>query len=158
MSNIVIPVAGFGSYPDGRLRAGPFPLRDVGALNRKLEAYGIRPAAPGDTGFVSQTAEGVTISAAGAGVRGYFLDNEELEADRGDLDAFLLDVLNQGCAIHIDGHWSPDPERTIISSATALHLGDRISWSERRDIHHSDGSILQILPRPGEAPCLSLVI
>ena len=154
MSNIVVPIAGFGKYPDGRLRAGPFPIRDIGVLDRMLAGYAIYPAAPGDTGFVSLTADGVMISAAGEGVRGYFLGKDGLEADRSDLDEFLMAVLPPGASVQIGGHWSPDPDCTIVSNARALRLEDWVDWSERRDIHHRDGRVTQILPRAGERPRL----
>lgn len=157
MSNIVVPIAGFGKYPDGRLRAGPFPFRDVGALDRMLARFGIYPASPGDTGFVSLTADGIMVSAAGEGVRGYFIGEDGLEADRSDLDDFLMAALPVGASVQIGGHWSPDPDRTIISNATALRLEDWIDWSERRDIHHRDGCVTPILPPPGERPRLTLV-
>lgn len=157
MSKIVIPVAGFRAYPDGRLRAGPFALDDVGALNRLLEAHGVRPGARGDTGFVSQTAEGIMISAAGAGVKGYFLDESENEVERSVLDAFLLEALPRAGVCNISGHWSPDPDRSIHSQATAFCIGDRIEWLERRDIHHRDGTVTPILPRAGETPKLRII-
>lgn len=157
MSRIVVPVAGFRAYPDGRLRAGPFNLHDVGALNRFLEDYGVRPGARGDTGFVSQTSDGIMISASGSGVKGYFLDETGVEIERGMLDAFLLEALPENGACHIAGHWSPDVDRSIHSQATAFRFGKRIEWLERRDIHHRDGTVTPILPRAGEAPRLRII-
>lgn len=157
MSKIVIPVAGFRAYPDGRLRAGPFNLHDVGALNQLLEYYGVRPGTPGDTGFVSQTADGIMISASGSGVKGYFLNEDGTEIDRDALDAFLLGALPDGGACNIAGHWSPDPDRSIHSQATAFRFGMRIDWLTQRNIHHRDGTVTPILPRAGEAPKLRII-
>jgi len=135
------PVPGFGSYPDGRLRAGPFSASHVGELHRWMDRYGIAPGAKGDQGMVSQTPQGIMISASGPGVHGYFLDRDGLEASQDDTDRFLLAVIKAGSACTISGHWCPDETRMIVSNATALNAGGEIQWTNSRMIIHADGHV-----------------
>lgn len=139
MSLIIRPVFGFGSYPDGRLRAGPFNFRQPGELNLALDRFDLRPGGPGDVGMVSMRNDGIYLSAQGAGVRGYLLDLEEMEAPSSDLDAFMLVAADPGVACRVSGHWSPGPDMDIISDAVAIHDGRRVSWTASRRIERSDG-------------------
>ncbi|WP_027234124.1 hypothetical protein [Leisingera caerulea] len=132
-------VPGFGTYPDGRLRAGPFNADGVGMLYLAMDKWGIRPGAEGSQGIVSQTPEGIMLSAQGEGVTGYLLDAEGLESSRSDLDGFILETVRPGAACRINGHWCPDPDRMIVSEATAVHDGRYVTWVETRDILHRDG-------------------
>ena len=80
---ILQEVQNFDNYPDGRLRAGPFP----GApdqIARHLERHDLHIGALGEKGMCSRTIMGTMISAAGAGVNGYLLDGEGLEAASSD--------------------------------------------------------------------------
>lgn len=140
MTVLLFPVPNFGSYPDGRLRAGPFHLQSAPELQVLLDRHGLRPGSEGDTGYVSQMANGIHLSACGAGVTGYLLDQEGLEASRSDLDLFIMRAVTAGTPCQISGHWSADPARTIVSEATAVHDGCDVIWTERRIILHSDGS------------------
>lgn len=150
MGLVIRPVFGFGSFPDGRLRAGPFHLQNPTDLNVIMARHGIRPGGEGDVGVVSLMAGGIMLSAAGAGVRGYFLDSENLEIPGNDIDAFLLEAVRPGAACAISGHWSPDASRAIISDAVAVHDGRRVTWSKSRVIHHADGQ-QQVIARSAPA-------
>lgn len=150
MAMIIRPVFGFGSFPDGRLRAGPFHLQNPTDLHMALDRHDIHPGTEGDAGMVSLLAGGIMLSASGAGVRGYFLDKEGLEAPGNDLDRFILRTVRAGAACSIGGHWSPDAERAIISEALAIHDGERVTWTRSRVIHHADGRN-QIIERPAPA-------
>ena len=146
-------VPGFGSFPDGRLRAGPFAVDGVGMLYLAMEKWRIRPGGKGTQGIVSQTPEGIMLSAQGEAVTGYLLDEEDLEVSRSDLDRFLLETVRPGAACRISGHWCPDPERMIVSEATAVHDGRVVTWMESRDIVHADGRRQNISrSRPGSLP------
>lgn len=136
----LFPVPGFGSYPDGRLRAGPFHVRSAPELQRLLDRSGLRPGRTGDVGFVSQMATGIHLSASGPGVTGYLLDSDDLEAARSDLDMFIIHAVAPGVPCHVAGHWSPDPDCTIQSDATAIHDGTDVIWAERRMLMRADGS------------------
>lgn len=150
MSMIIRPVFGFGSFPDGRLRAGPFHFQNPSELHVALDRHGIHPGMEGDAGMVSLLAGGIMLSAAGAGVRGYFLDGEGLEAPGNDLDRFILATVRAGAACSIAGHWSPDAGRAIISEALAIHDGRHVTWTMSRVIHHADGRY-QVIARPAPA-------
>lgn len=149
MSVLIRPVFGFGSYPDGRLRAGPFNLRNPTDIHLALKRHMLRPGCEGDAGMVSAMSDGVYLSSSGAGVRGYFLDDEGLEAAASDLDSFVIESVHRGRACTLSGHWSPDPDRTIISEAVAVHDGALVSWIRSRIIRFRDGSQTVIeKPRP----------
>lgn len=139
MALIIRPVFGFGSFPDGRLRAGPFNLSGPGELNLAMERHGLRPGVEGDIGAASLMAGGIMLSASGAGVRGYFLAQDGYEIPLQELDAFILHTVAVGKACMISGHWSPDADRSIVSEAVAVHDGRRVTWSRSRIIHTASG-------------------
>lgn len=139
MSLVLRVTGGFGKYPDGRLRAGPFSYSEVGALHVAMKKWGIRPGGPGTTGYVSMAAGGVMLSAQGEGVSGYLVDSDDLEVTEDDLDGFILESVAPGVACRISGHWMPDPDRMIESEATAFHDGSEVTWISRREIIHADG-------------------
>lgn len=132
-------VPGFGTFPDGRLRAGPFDVEHVGALYMAMEKWGIRPGADGSQGMVSLTPEGIMLSAQGEGVTGYLVDDEGLEVTDTDLDRFIIETVRPGSACHITGHYCPSRDLMIASEATAVHDGSYVTWVQTRDMLHADG-------------------
>ena len=138
------PVRGFGQWPDGRLRAGPFVVEHVGALHRLMDLHGLRPGTSGDVAMVSQTVQGMMISAQGPGVHGYFLDHEAIEVGRSDMDEFILAAVPAGSVCEISGHWCPDETRMVTTTATAMHDGRWVDWTGHRQIIHADGRVQQI--------------
>lgn len=141
MALILRMVAGFGTFPDGRLRAGPFDVPGPGRLYQQMDRFGLRPGATGTVGMVSETAEGIMLSATGDGVFGYMLDTEALEASRTDLEEFLVATIRPGRRWSMAGHWCPDPDRMIRSEAIAWHDGVEVFWQESREILHRDGRL-----------------
>lgn len=141
MALILRMVPGFGTFPDGRLRAGPFDVAGPGCLYREMERFGLRPGVGGTVGMVSETAEGIMLSASGDGVFGYLLDSEALEASRTDLEEFLMATIRPGRRWSMTGHWCPDPDRMIRSEALAWHDGSEVFWQESREILHRDGRL-----------------
>lgn len=142
------PVPGFGTFPDGRLRAGPFAMDDVSKLRILLREFGVHPGFQDDKGLVSRTPAGLVLSASGPCVRGYFMDSDGIEVSSSDLDALLLDAVTPGTPFRTSGHWCPDRERMIVSEATAIHDGHSVDWSRSRMIHYADGTVQPI----GRAP------
>ena len=140
MGFVLHMVPGFGTFPDGRLRAGPFNrMEHVGSLYVAMEKWGIRPGAEGSQGIVSLTAGGIMLSAQGEGVSGYLVDEEGLEVSETDLDRFIMDTVQPGTACRFMGHWCPDRDRMIVSEATAIHDARYVTWMQTRDIVHADG-------------------
>lgn len=139
MGLVLQMVPGYGQFPDGRLRAGPFDVAHVGALYLAMERWGVRPGAEGSQGIVSITPEGIMLSAQGEGVSGYLVDEEGLEVTETDLDRFIMETVRPGAACRITGHWCPDRDRMIISEATAVHDRRQVTWVQSRDILYSDG-------------------
>ena len=157
MGSLLRMVPNFGAFPDGRLRAGPFSVQTVGELYQAMDRWGIRPGAAGTQGMVSETSEGIMLSASGDGVMGYLLDTEALEVSISDLDAFIIQTVKPGMACRIDGHWCPDADRMIRSEALAVHDGNEVRWFETRDIFHRDGTRVNLKQSKTEAYPLKAV-
>ncbi|MBT28115.1 MAG: hypothetical protein CMO01_00535 [Thalassobius sp.] len=144
---ILQEVQNFDNYPDGRLRAGPFP----GApdqIARHLERHDLHIGALGEKGMCSRTIMGTMISAAGAGVNGYLLDGEGLEAASSDIEAFLDAVIRIGTTVTIEGHHCPDDMRMVRSVLRAWRSGRELLISTERVLHTRDGGRVDLMRQP----------
>ncbi|MEP3667921.1 MAG: hypothetical protein ABJN42_14450 [Roseibium sp.] len=151
-------VSGFGTYPDGRLRAGPFCIstEELSSLMTDLRIF---PGENVPSGMISSIPSGLMMSAAGAGVTGYLVDDEGLEVSQTDLDQFVVKSTEQGALFRMSGHYCPEPKIMISSDAVAIHDGRHVSWHSIRRLRTPDGMERAIsASRPEIAPALAVAI
>lgn len=150
------PVPGFGTFPDGRLRAGPFIAESRG-LSAEMARQRIFPGHECGTGHVSIIPDGLMLSASGTGVTGYFVDRDGIEASRSDLDRFILATVAAGTLFRVSGHYCPDRDVMISSEAVARHDGRHVTWQVMRRLRGRDGRERVIMAsRPEMAAGLAL--
>ncbi|MFG6572333.1 hypothetical protein ACGYLO_12070 [Sulfitobacter sp. 1A13353] len=144
MVTILEEVSNFAQYPDGRLRVGPF-LTGPEEIARLLARYGLHLGASNERGVCSTTMLGVMISCAGEGVKGYFLDEEGLEAPSSDVEDFLIEAVGPGTNFIIEGHHCPDQQSMVRSSMNAWQSEGDLVVSTQRALFTRDGERVTML-------------
>jgi hypothetical protein len=130
----------FKGFPDGRLRAGPFPFESISEISQKMTEFGMFIGDDSQKGWVSWTARGMMISASGPSVRGYFLEKDGLEVEQDRLEAFLMSCLPLGSAVTVSGHYQECPDVMVCSKAVYHHLSNgKIAENSRRWVEHKSG-------------------
>jgi hypothetical protein len=147
----LVPVPDFSEIPDGRIRLGPVQ----GPISRVRTAflrYGVRlSSSPRNQVMVSRHAQGLILSCAGPGVRGYLLDGEGLEAASSDVDALLGGLIPDGAVCRVSGHYRSEETRMVESEALFWRVDNAVLSSERRDLLRGDGTRRLISARSAPA-------
>lgn len=148
----LVPVPAFTQIPDGRIRVGP--LRGpISRVRSSFMRYGLRlGTGPRDPVMVSRHTQGLVLSCAGAGVRGYMLDREDIEAPSSDVDALMRLLLPDGAVCRVSGHYRSEETRMIESEALFWRVGGEILSSERREMIGTDGVRRLISARSAGSP------
>lgn len=136
----LVPVPTFTQVSDGRIRIGPVmgPIHHVRASFIRL---GLRPSRnPSDKVMVSRHLQGLVLSCAGTGVRGYLVDRDGLEAPSSDIDELMHFLLPSGASCRLTGHYREEEAHMIESETLFWRSGGNILSSERRELVRVDGS------------------
>lgn len=148
----LVPVPAFTQIPDGRIRLGPV-LGPISHVRTSFSRFGLRMSArSSDKVMVSRHPQGLVLSCAGPGVRGYLLDREGLEAPSSDLDELMRRLLPSGASCRVTGHYREEEARMVETEALFWRADRRILSSERRDLIGMDGSRRLISARSAPAP------
>lgn len=148
----LVPVPAFTQIPDGRLRLGPV-LGPIGQLRTRFRRFGLRLSAdPRDRVMVSRHPQGLILSCAGPGVRGYLIDRDGLEAPSSDVDALMGLLLPNGAVCRVTGHYREEESRMVESEALFWRLDGRVLSSERRELIGTDGGRRLLSARTAPAP------
>ena len=148
----LVPVPAFTQIPDGRLRLGPV-LGPIGQLRTRFGRLGLRLSAdPRDRVMVSRHPQGLILSCAGPGVRGYLIDPDGLEAPSSDLDALMRLLLPEGAVCRVSGHYREEEERMVESEALFWRVDGAVISSERREAIGTDGTRRLISSRSAARP------
>lgn len=145
----LVPVPAFTQIPDGRIRLGPVS-GPISRVRTSFSRLGLRMSRrPSDKVMVSRHPQGLVLSCAGPGVRGYLIDGEGLEAPSSDLDELMARLLPAGATCRITGHYREE-EEWIVESET-LYWGScgQVLSSEKREILGRDGSRRLLSSRSG---------
>ncbi len=148
----LVPVPAFTQIPDGRLRLGPV-LGPIGQLRSRFRRFGLRLSAdPRDRVMVSRHPQGLILSCAGPGVRGYLIDPDGLEAPSSDLDALMGLLLPDGAVCRISGHYREEEDRMVESEALFWWVDGEVISSDRREAIRTDGTRRLISARSAARP------
>jgi len=148
----LVLVPAFTQIPDGRLRLGPV-TGPIGHVRTSFSRFGLRMSTrSSDKVMVSRHPQGLVLSCAGPGVRGYLVDREGLEAPSSDLDALMLRLLPRSVPCKMTGHCREEETAMVESEALYWRLDGRVMSSERRDLNGMDGSRRLISARSAPAP------
>ena len=148
----LVPVPAFTQIPDGRLRLGPV-RGPIGQLRARFCRFHLRLSAdPRDQVMVSRHPQGLILSCAGPGVRGYLIDRDGLEAPSSDLDALMGLLLPEGAVCRISGHYREEEDRMVESEALFWRVDGAVISSERRETIATDGSRRLICARSAARP------
>lgn len=132
MTNMILTeVNNFNRFPDGRLRAGPFP-QDRGRIEQILTRHNLQFGLNMSSGICSRTVNGIMISSSGPDVMGYMIGGDNIEVSSTDLEAFLMDVTDPGVSFTIEGHHCPDEDTMVTSSLSAWRSNGELMVSSRR--------------------------
>jgi len=136
----LVPVPAFSQIPDGRIRIGP--LRGpISRVRTSFMRYGLRLSTQSaDPVMVSRHMQGLILSCAGPGVRGYLLDADRIEAPSSDLDALMGLLLPEGAVCRISGHYREEEDRMVESEALFWRVDGEVISSERREAIRTDGT------------------
>jgi hypothetical protein len=148
----LVPVPAFTQIPDGRIRVGP--LRGpISRVRTGFTRYGIRLSLDGsDPVMVSRHAQGLVLSCAGPGVRGYLLDRDGLEAPSSDVDALMALLLPDRSTCRFTGHYRAEEDRMVESEALYWRVSGEVLSSERRELIGTDGTRRLLSARSAQAP------
>lgn len=148
----LVPVPAFTQIPDGRIRLGPI-LGPISHVRTSFAGFGLRLGTrTSGRVMVSRHAQGLILSCAGPGVRGYLVDREGLEAPSSDLDELMLRLLPDGATCKITGHYWEEETHMVESEALYWRAGRMVLSSERRDVIYQDGSRRLLSARSASAP------
>jgi len=150
----LVPVPAFSKIPDGRLRIGP--LRGpISRIRSSFMRSGLRLSAdPSDPVMVSRHMQGLVLSCAGSGVRGYMLDLDMIEAPSSDVDALMALLLPEGVVCRVTGHSRSQETFMIESEALFWRTEGLVLSSERRELIGTDGTRRLLSARSAAAPRL----
>jgi hypothetical protein len=148
----LVPVPAFTQIPDGRIRLGPVS-GPISRVRTSFSRLGLRMSRrPSDQVMVSRHPQGLVLSCAGPGVRGYLIDGEGLEAPSSDLDELMARLLPTGASCRITGHYREEEDRIVESEALYWRSGRRVLSTERRELLGRNGSRRLISARSAPAP------
>lgn len=147
----LVPVPAFTQIPDGRIRLGPV-RGPISHVRTSFSRYGLRLSRwASDKVMVSRHPQGLVLSCAGPGVRGYLLDREGLEGPSSDLDDLMGRLLPIGATCRIAGHYREEEDRIVESETLYWRSGRQVLSSEKREILSRDGARRPLLSRSGAA-------
>lgn len=147
----LVPVPAFTHIPDGRIRLGPV-RGPISHIRTSFSRYGLRLSRwASDKVMVSRHPQGLVLSCAGPGVRGYLLDREGLESPSSDFDDLMGQLLPAGAACRITGHYREEEDRIVESETLYWRSGCQVLSSEKREILARDGSRRLLSSRSGPA-------
>lgn len=148
----LVPVPAFTQIPDGRIRLGPVS-GPISHVRTSFLRFGLRLSrSAADRVMVSRHPQGLVLSCAGPGVRGYLLDRDGLEAPSSDLDALMGRLLPRGATCRVAGHYREEEEAMVESEALFWTVGGRVLSSERRELIRTDGARRLISARAAPPP------
>lgn len=147
----LVPVPAFTQIPDGRIRLGPV-RGPISHVRTSFSRCGLRLSGrASDKVMVSRHPQGLVLSCAGPGVRGYLLDREGLESPSSDLDDLMGRLLPTGATCRIAGHYREEEDRIVESETLYWRSGRQVLSSEKREILSRDGVRRPLLTRSGAA-------
>lgn len=147
----LVPVPAFTQIPDGRIRLGPV-RGPISHVRTSFSRHGLRLSGrASDKVMVSRHPQGLVLSCAGHGVRGYLLDRERLEAPSSDLDDLMGRLLPAGATCRIAGHYREEEDLIVESETLYWRSGGQVLSSEKREILARDGTRRLLSSRSGPA-------
>lgn len=109
-----------GPFRGGRLQDIEISMRKFGILCREDGMRGTWERAPGG---------GYEVRAEGAGVRGYFVDDEGIEVSQSNLDAFIMEAVLPETDFNLRGVHQVAPDKMVAVSLRARHDGVSVVWT-----------------------------
>lgn len=111
----------------GNMTFGPLQVASIDSLQRKMEKYGVYAFGGHCNPELKVRSDGkLFISASSPEVTGYLYDEEHMEASSSDVEAFLMDVMDDGDTIYLDGQYSVGNGGYIRSEARYHRKDDQI--------------------------------
>jgi len=102
--------------------------------------------------MVSRHMQGLVLSCAGAGVRGYLLDPDKIEASSSDVDALMGFLLPERAVCRMTGHSRSEETLMVESEALFWRVDGQVLSSERRELIGTDGTRRLLSARSAGAP------
>lgn len=129
------------SLKDGFVTFGPLRGISLSEVQRKMKKNSVFAFEDGCEVMQNARSQGeTTLTVVSDWVTGYFLDEEGAEASSSDIENFLLDILQPGQEISIEGSYTDGMGGTIVNQARYRRVDDQIISDIERNLFSRDGS------------------
>lgn len=117
----------FDAGTDGYITMGPIRGINLDGLMSKMDSHGVFAFTETCDVTAEHTSGGdLYITACSEEVTGFFFDDEASEAATSDIEDLLLELLEDGQTLKIDGAYPDGQDGSIVTSSRFMRRGDEI--------------------------------
>lgn len=135
---------------ENQFSCGPFTRGSDRDLCETLQRLGLRVTDDGAPPRIQPAADGGwRIEARGGAVRGYFISEDDEEAETQDVERLILACCLPDRELRLSGSAHVAPGRLLVIAAKARHDGRVVSWTSTRTVLGTSGKVSQFKEAQG---------